>query len=926
MIQRSFSSGEVDPALYGRADVDRWKSALKLCKNWVVQPEGGIVVRQGFELKARVPYTDADKTAIIGYEFGPSDSHVQVYHDGSMSIMSNGSLLYGDTIQSVTVNRAVTPWSVTYAGKNYADGSTITGSHGYLTGDTVTFYDGTLKGLTKVITKTSDSAYTLNGTTATSGSETAHVRRTTIAVGSAPMVSYFIGDYGFETARYVQSGDVQYFTNGTYSPLSATRDYWAGVDRGLSFTFANILGHPPFNSSITLGVTASAGTDQLRYQVTYTDATEQESAVMRQSASSSAITGTTTLTITDVAHGLITNDTIQVTEQLLDDYGNVLYKPGDLVRVVVTTVDAFTIPGQGFTASTRTLQYAKISASVIGLFPTSAAPATLTWTAVSGAVTYNVYKEFGRVYGYIGSTSSTTFVDKGIVPDVKDTPVIGVSPFRGTTFSAGDSPTAVGLFQQRLMFGGFTTDIERITGSYIGDYTSYDPGAADASGLDFTLAGRTVSGIQHLLETAGRAVVLSNTAEWVLKGATGGGLTPTAINARADSYYGCSSVAPALVGTSLIYVQRGDRIVREARYDFAQEALASADLTLWSKHLFRPEIKRLAYQRTAQILWALRKDGVLLGMTYVPEQNVWGWHQHEVAGRTISDICVVSEDGSDRLYCAILDDTHINVCRLPLAWEPSDVDDHLGFDMGLFYDGRLSQTGTLTGGTLWTTAETLTLTASGSVFVVGDVGKDFLLRLGEESVYVTCTAYTSGTVVSVTPRTLVPTTLRGVASTTFARCASTFSGLGHLEGDTVGIIADGNVEVTAIVASGAVTTASAYARVQVGIPITATAQTLDLEPDDKDTYLGDFKHVTRVFLRVKDSRGVTVGIDEDHLNEPPLGYTDVVNGVPPLQSGPVEILMDAAHEASGSVVIRQDTGLPAAILNARPVFNVGELK
>jgi hypothetical protein len=112
----------------------------------------------------------------------------------------------------------------------------------------------------------------------------------------------------------------------------------------------------------------------------------------------------------------------------------------------------------------------------------------------------------------------------------------------------------------------------------------------------------------------------------------------------------------------------------------------------------------------------------------------------------------------------------------------------------------------------------------------------------------------------------------------------------------------------------------------IGLPIIATAKTLDLEPDDKDTYLGDFKHVTRVFLRVKDTRGITVGIDEDHLNEPPQAYTDIVNGTPPLQSGPVEILMDATHEESGSVVIRQDTGLPASVLNARPVFNVGELK
>jgi hypothetical protein len=315
VIQRSFSSGEVDPALYGRADVDRWKAALQLCKNWVVQPEGGIIVRQGFELKARVAYTSAATVRLVPFEFGPDDSYVQVFTDGYMSLLDNGVLVTGDIMVSVSLNRGTTPWTVTHT------------AHGYATGDTVTFYDGTLKGASYVITKTTNDAYTLNTTAATSGTETMYVRRTALVSGSVPTVRYLISaTFDFVDGRYVQSGDTQYFTdgNGTYNPRSLVRNFYTGVDRALCFTTDSLTGYPTFATVASLSVTGSAGTDQMRYRISYTDKDGVESAVIRTAlTTASAITGTTTITVTSNSHGLITNDTIYIGETLTDDYGNV---------------------------------------------------------------------------------------------------------------------------------------------------------------------------------------------------------------------------------------------------------------------------------------------------------------------------------------------------------------------------------------------------------------------------------------------------------------------------------------------------------------------------------------------------------------------------------------------------------------------------
>lgn len=842
-IQRAFSSGEVAPALYGRADVDRWRSALKLCRNFIVRSEGGIEARQGFELKASI---SGSSVRLVPFEFGPADSFVIPIVDSTAYFLRDGALVQDEDAPFGNFTLAFP--------------------------------------LTKA------------------------------------------------NLRWVQSGDTMYLVDGVNVPYKLVREAidWETTDttRDDNWTLTVAPMTPTIATGVTLAIAAAAGADQLRYRITYTDREGAESAVLR----GSTVTGTASLSgsrwnINEVGHTLETNDTIEITEAKADDAGARVYEVGDLLRIQRVDADNFTVAGNNAAVS-GDFKYRLLGDTEIAAQPTTATPVTMSWNAVTGADFYNVYREFGRVYGYIGSTAALTFSDPGIVPDTKDTPVVGRDPTRAIDASGPNVPTAVGIFQQRLAYGGFSEDSERIIASHSGNYSAFDPGAEDASGLDFELAGRTVSGVQHMLEIAGRAVVLTNTAEWILRGSTSGGLTPTAINARVDSYHGSSSVVPALVGSSLIYVQRGSRIVRDARYDYQQEALSSADLTLWAKHLFEMDIRRVAYQRSADIVWVLRADGVLLGLTYIPDQSIWGWHQHNISGQTIEDICVVSENNIDRLYVATIHDSKVHISRLPIDWITEDVDDRLGFDEGLFYDGTLAGVGTLTGGTNWITTETLTLTSASAPFVVGDVGKDFLLRgSGTAKVYVTVQSYVGATSVTVKGRTIIPPSLRGTASVEWARCATVFTGLDHLNGQTVGVIADGSAEPNEVVSGGSIALDRPFARVQAGIIVTSTAQTLDLEASDKDTNLGDFKHVTRVIVRAQDTRGAEVGLSDTTYEPMFPEYTEPLsNATPNLQSGTREVLMSATHDASGSILIRQNRGLPTYILNARTVFNEGDLR
>ncbi len=917
-VQRSFAAGEVSPALFGRADVDRWKTALQTCRNFIVMPEGGITTRPGFQHGGTLEgVTPADFRA-VPFEFGPSDSHVLLFDGTSMYVVNAGFYVNGfNTVFDCSLSKAASPWTVTH-----------TANHGLTTGDTVNVI-----GIGEyVVTVTGLTTYTLDGSSGGSGTLTVDVINTTYT--SDPLTVAFACDQ--TQLRWVQSGDTLYVTDGVNAPRKIVREYLddGAVERYKSWRVSDAALTPEIISGVTVTITPVAGSDQIRYRITRTDKDGKESGVLRGTNT----TGTATLSgdrwsIAATTHTLETNDTIEITEDKSNTDGEITYRIGDLVRVIKTDANNFTVVGNG--AVSGNFKYRKLGDSELGATPSSTNTVTVSWTAVADTDYYNVYREFGRVYGYIGSTSGLTFTDKGIIPDQRDTPVVGIDPTRAVGEDDESIPLAVGLFQQRLVYGGFSQDTERVVASHVGNYSAFDPGAEDASGVDFILAGRGVSNIKHMLEIAGRSILLTSTAEWMLRGNSSGSLTPTAINARAESYNGTTDVPPAVVGNNLIYVQKGGRVISDARYDFSQESLASRDLTLWAKHLFNAEITRVVYQRSEQVVWVLLEDGQVLGITYIPDQEVWGWHRHDIGQDVrVYDLCVVSEGNRDRLYAiAETGTTSLTILRLPLIEHTLEtVDDFLGYDLGYSIDGSIATgTWTLTGGTNWTTDESLTLTTDVThlYFGIGWDGSVFLLRIGEERVYVRRTARVSDTVMTVEPLTVVPEALRGVGVTDKGFCTETvsFSGgpfIGAWSGRTLVLRTDGSVEHDPELPGGVLTLEYPAMRIQLGLAPTCRAQTLDVESTDRDSLMGDFRHVTRVRLRVVDSRGCKAGLSESTL-EPILPTFAVLSNAPPeLQDGVHEVLMDAAHDEDGSVLIAQDDGLPTTVTNIRVLFNIGE--
>ena len=86
-----------------------------------------------------------------------------------------------------------------------------------------------------------------------------------------------------------------------------------------------------------------------------------------------------------------------------------------------------------------------------------------------------------------------------------------------------------------------------------------------------------------------------------------------------------------VVGNTILYVQARGNVLRELQFTQDVEGMAGRDLTIYASHLFeRRQIYYTDFQQTPHsILWCCDNDGRLLGLTYIPEQEVWGWHRHD---------------------------------------------------------------------------------------------------------------------------------------------------------------------------------------------------------------------------------------------------------------------------------------------------------
>jgi hypothetical protein len=285
--------------------------------------------------------------------------------------------------------------------------------------------------------------------------------------------------------------------------------------------------------------------------------------------------------------------------------------------------------------------------------PTAAAPHALTWNAVAGAEEYNVYCDptGNGVFGFIGIAASNLFNNPGTPPDFAITPAIARTPF----VSADTRPHVATHYQQRRFYANSIAAPQRIEGSRTGFVNNFGISSPlqDDDALSFEIVGRNYHPVRHMLGLK-RLVVFTDGGAWSV-GRPNEPLTPSSLGADQETYAGAApDVPPVVIGNSAVYLQARGSILRDLRFDQAVEGLNGRDLTLWATHLVDGHvIDRMDYAETPHsIVWAVRDDGVLLGLTYVRELDVWGFHRHDTDG-DFEQVCTVPEVDGDAVYVMV---------------------------------------------------------------------------------------------------------------------------------------------------------------------------------------------------------------------------------------------------------------------------------
>lgn len=278
----------------------------------------------------------------------------------------------------------------------------------------------------------------------------------------------------------------------------------------------------------------------------------------------------------------------------------------------------------------------------------------LAWTPASDVI-YKVYKRSGGSggdpLGYIGSTENGFFTDDNITPDMSLTPPAGADPFE----TPGNYPACVDYFEQRKAFAGTINRPQTIwmtqTASENNMMQSLPARATDA--INFRMAGREQNAVKFMAALQD-LILFTENSEWRVGATEGSVLTPSSVSVKQQSANGCADVKPVVANNAILFVQSGSNRVLKLNYNWNSQSYASDDVSMLAYHLFENKtIVAMTLERGVfPTLWCVRSDGILLALTFIPEQNVIAWHRHITDGEVISARAIKEETGP-AVYLAV---------------------------------------------------------------------------------------------------------------------------------------------------------------------------------------------------------------------------------------------------------------------------------
>ena len=980
--QSTFSGGLVGPQLLGRSDLAKYQTGCRTLRNFIVTRNGSVENRPGTVYTATVK-NSANPTRLVKFvsttgqgillEFGAN--YVRFYKNGApISVVPSPAPAWDSSV-TYQPGQYVNYLSVYYialqSNTNVVPSSSIGTNWSIVL---MTWSNVAAYAVGDLVFNAANSTYYYCIQANTGQQPNLSPSYWYAQTGTILEVPTVIPQNALASMQSVQLNDIMVLTNQLFYPQQLNHysdTHWTianfSVNAGIGSPTSVIVtaGNPPAGTVAapsSLTALGGLGGTKDRYLVTaFTNSPAAESAVSNQAqASGGQATNANPVALSWNAVGGASGYAIYKS-------ANPAFAAGPWYIIGISNSNAFSDNGIGIgtpikgapsgSGSYTTFNYvvtavsattgleglASSAGTAVGGTPSSATPNTISWASVSGASSYNIYELVNGVYGFIGSSSTTSFSDINYTPDTSKQPPVNIGLFQTTN----DYPAVVGAYQQRLLFANTINQPQTVWGSSTASYQNFTTTVPvlDSGAFQFTIAGRSRQYVQSLVDI-GRLVIHTSAGEYVANGNAFNTITPTAINLVQNGYAGSSLIVPVSIGTTDLFVQARGNMVRDLQYSIYTTTYTGKDTTLYAPQLFEGNtISQLDWQQVYNsIVWIVQSNGALLGLTYSKDQDMWAWHQHDTYGGLVEQVCVVPEGTADTVYLivkrTINGATARYIERLSVRefQDTQYLTDAIFCDCALTYDGRNTTSTTMTTSTSggWTPQDTITLTASGSFFSVSDVGNAIMLRklaTGVEinpatstpypigwvidSVRFDIIGYTSATVVTTNPSKAVPTWAQATATTSWGKMVHSFSGAGVLEGQTIVAQGDGTRATPSVVTGGTFNTGTKnYLVLTAGIGITSQLQTMPVEGGQRnETLLGRQVLVSQLTPMFYSTIGGQYG--QDFSTMYPVAFRGAAYeqmGQPvALFTGPFKIDVSGSWETTGQVCIQQTDPFPMAI-------------
>ena len=607
--------------------------------------------------------------------------------------------------------------------------------------------------------------------------------------------------------------------------------------------------------------------------------------------------------------------------------------------------------------------YLSPNSTTTTLTPASAAVATgvnFTASAVTGINNGDGFQttDVGRLISFnsgiakVTSRTSTTVVVCEILTAFTNTDAKSdwkLGAFSDTT----GHPSCVSFFEQRLVFAGTTNEPQTLYFSKSGDYENMTTGTNADDAMVYTIASNQVNRIRYL--KAQRTLIVGTTGGEFTVSADGtdAAITPSNIVIKKQSSYGTANVDAIPAGNAVLFLQKAKRKIRELSYNFDTDGYVAPDLTILNDIVTKSGINEMSYQQEPDsILWCVRDDGVLAGLTYQRSENVIAWHRHILGGKfgeatiTVTDFANIA-DGTKIVFTKS-DGTTTTFTSATSAtsgkFHSTSSNNQTATNLKTLIDADADFTATVSTNTV--TIKETTPQASGFLTISsGDTTR--LASTDEAHAVVESAASISGTLTEdefyvIVKRTINGSTKRFVEvfanfdfdendATDFkfldshliydGSATSTLSGLSHLEGQTVSVLADGSTHATKIVSSGSISLDRSTTKAVVGLAYDSVLQTMRIEGGAAEgTSQGKTKRISKVVLRLFETVGVKVGPTLAKLETVPFRTTssDLSAPVDTLLAGDREIEFRDDYNSDGFIFIKQDQPLPLSVLAIYP--------